>query len=334
MAKIKLTTHDWSVLKPKLGTTQIDLLTGNGFSMRYSSLFSYKSLFEKFLKKCTPTEVAAYNLFETTNFEQIQRTLEIAANLNRKFRLEIGNHTKLKTKLRDGLINTVRENHPSYSTEIHEQLIADSSIVKTFDKFFTTNYDLLSYYLILLINDTLEKKYWWKDNFSGGTSNRFNPLYQDQTKLFYLHGALVLLKSETKRARKITNAYNKDLLESITDKIKKGDMPLFVSGGNTFEKQSQINEDYYLGYCLQRLRDSSNTLLTFGFGFDADTDDHIIRAIFNSKRNDVIVAVRDTVGKATAWRSASDVQSIWDGISSKKPRLHFVSPETVFPLVS
>jgi hypothetical protein len=57
--------------------SEADILLGNGFSMNLSPKFSYVSLFDKFLNKCTHDQQILFRSFSTTNFEVIQHHLLI-----------------------------------------------------------------------------------------------------------------------------------------------------------------------------------------------------------------------------------------------------------------
>jgi hypothetical protein len=66
---------------------QADLLLGNNFSLNFSQLFNYDSLFENFLRGFAPDEAKVFRRFETTNFEHIQEQLLDAKKVNKIFGL-------------------------------------------------------------------------------------------------------------------------------------------------------------------------------------------------------------------------------------------------------
>ena len=64
-----------------------DLLLGNGFSLNITGHFAYESLFEEFLKLCTPSNRRIFSSFKTNNFERIQEILIDARKVNELFKI-------------------------------------------------------------------------------------------------------------------------------------------------------------------------------------------------------------------------------------------------------
>lgn len=85
-----------------------DLLLGNGFSLNFSALLNYGSLFEKFLDSCEPEDAELFRHFNTTNFESIQEQLLSAKKVNELFGLPTHPIDPAVRKLRDGLITSVQ----------------------------------------------------------------------------------------------------------------------------------------------------------------------------------------------------------------------------------
>ncbi len=78
----KLQIEPWENVKERFRGA--DLLLGNGFSINISSTFSYQSLFNEFLKTCYPREKEIFAKFNTTNFEDIMKSLGDAATVNNR----------------------------------------------------------------------------------------------------------------------------------------------------------------------------------------------------------------------------------------------------------
>jgi len=134
-----------------------DLLTGNGFSLRLSPNFSYKSLFTEFLKQCNSTESSQFQAFDTTNFEEIQYKLLSTKNVNSIYDIECPQIPPAVSKLRDGLIATIQANHPSASETNDSAITALSQSLDTFSNIYTLNYDLYMYRILELRYSKLQR---------------------------------------------------------------------------------------------------------------------------------------------------------------------------------
>lgn len=326
-----LAVLDWEEYKTNFADA--DLLLGNGFSLNFCDSFKYDSLFEVFLSKCSPTDKKIFEKFETSNFESIQESLLKAKFVNSIFGLstkEINNSIDI---LRNGLIETIESNHPR-TTDIDWGKLQKTS--KTFDHFndiFTLNYDLFLYNIIMISQDRFregEETRPYQDYFWGSYNANFlqfmdHQNYKHYKHVYYLHGALFLFK-RTYHDLKLRKKKNDDseLIEIISDTIKSGDIPLFVSEGTSDDKLNAITASNYLSFAKRKLKESENALAIYGASL-ANQDKHITDAI-NRKTREIAFFIY--VGEKTI----PEIESEQHLVQSKLPghEITFFNSKTLF----
>ncbi len=129
---------------------EADLLLGNGFSVNLAGHFNYKSLFDEFLKCCTPDECKIFKSLGTNNFELIQEMLMNANKVNRLFKIAMKHKIDDAIELlKNGLIKSIQNTHPNSSQIDWNQLQKLSIQLDNFGDIFTLNYDIFLYHMIL-----------------------------------------------------------------------------------------------------------------------------------------------------------------------------------------
>ena len=271
------------------------LLLGNGFSMAYDpSIFSYNAL-HNFIVKLDDDDLSIIlGVVETKNFEIIMQQLDNFASIAEAF----GAPKKLKdrisivrAKLKQSLLTAVKSLHPEHVFTVPEEKSKNCSIfLKTFldtkGKLFSTNYDLLLYW-ILMRNDIVShvdgcgkelenaderpspEDQVWSEPIWG--------VHRDEQNVFYLHGALPFFDKGYEITKEVYDHYNY-LLANISARMDKNEYPIFVTAGDGNQKLTQIFHNQYLTYCYDNLCNITGSLVTFGFNF-GEYDEHIINAI-------------------------------------------------------
>lgn len=271
------------------------LLLGNGFSIAYDSeIFSYNALHD-FLSGMDDDELSKIlRVIDTKNFEVIMQQLDTLSSLIDVF----GGDKKMKNKidfaiekLKSGLLQAVQDLHPEHVFMVPEnESKACAKFLNIFlgrgGKIFSTNYDLLLYW-VLMRNDTVAHVDGFGreptnfelniDNEDLEWSDLFWGINRESQNVFYLHGALPFFDtgSEILKEEYEKNTY---LLNKVSDRMERGEYPIFVTAGNGDDKLSHIMHNHYLSNCYDNLSEITGTLVTFGFNF-GQYDDHIIEAI-------------------------------------------------------
>ena len=273
-----------------------NLLLGNGFSTSYDGNISYEKIHRVIAKyiEINNDEIlsAFFEVVKSKNIENILYQMNIFYELYNKFE-GVSNFSEnvihaTKT-LKEFFIETVNDLQLSNVNDVNTD--KSEYIYKTFLSFFlkfenrdykifSTNYDLLLYW-ILMINKKRSTIAPFCDGFDssgwGGNKNGQN--------IFYLHGNLCIFKDNLQIIKKVAYDGLRSIKDQITDEIRNNNIyPIYVAAGDSSEKKQQIDENKYLRYCYNSLCEIQGSLVTFGFGF-SDADAHILEAIKKASKD-------------------------------------------------
>lgn len=264
-----------------------NLLLGNGFSISIEQKFNYSNLLDvaveklPFEKKLSVTLQELFSHLKTVDFEKVLNYLNIANKINNIYQnKEITESIEndmgiIRQAFVDGFIYT----HPRNILSISENHI---NFISKFDQIFTTNYDLLLYWIIM-------------DNFKSYKNDGFgyppvpvephlsHPIWLNELKqnTFYLHGSFHLYSSNYTYKEVATNYENEymPLLQKIKNKIDNNEYPLIVFEGSSAEKLLTINSNPYLEYSYSMLGKIKGCLFIFGSSLNLYSDKHIVDKI-------------------------------------------------------
>jgi hypothetical protein len=311
---------------------QRHLLLGNGFSMAYDSkIFSYNAL-SKFIENLEDEILQKiFNIIKTNNFELIMQQLDNFSQIAKVFNIDtsiIAKIDKASQTLKESLINAVKELHPEHVFSIPvEKSQACAAFLNTFIKaggnVFTTNYDLLLYWV--LMRNNIENKTDGFGRYKEDTGDyvpsedaNYSELIWGKNKenqnIHYLHGALPIFDNGVDIIKE-EYANHEYLLTNIKKRLNKKEYPIFVTAGNGHEKLSHIMHNQYLSYCFEHFSNIEGSLITFGFNF-GDYDTHIIDAINKASKKK-----KDENGK---WHM---LNSIYIGVYSESDYKHIQALE-------
>ncbi|HCC3215035.1 TPA: DUF4917 family protein, partial [Legionella pneumophila] len=284
------------------------ILLGNGFSISLCENFDYKYLYKQAQKLADEGEISISksikNLFDdinTCDFEKVLDHLNITIETIKHYpKAELLNRTLNKDK--DNLIaafyNTINSVHPKFQSDISPgTFIACLKILSNFNKIFTTNYDLLLYWIIMnRTNQHLDLFNLHDFDFSslphddGFTrdmnTNDFpkwnNNLSRGPQDVFYLHGSLFIINAIENFIKINNDSKDGRILEQIDKWLKDDQQPLIVLEGNYKDKAKKIYRHSYLRCCLNALSTLKGDLFLIGFSINDETDKHIIESIQES----------------------------------------------------
>lgn len=271
------------------------LIMGNGFSMAYDAkIFSYNALYN-FIEELNDEVLSKlFSVINNKNFELVMRELENFIEIAKIFNSDSGLITDLisaKEKLQNSLIQAVSEMHPEHVFEVSEEKSQQcfsfiSQYIEKGGKIFSTNYDLLLYWILMRNDSTIAidgfgKELLNPDEIKYGEEQEWSDLYwgknKEEQNIFYLHGNLPFFDTGTTIEKEVYKNRNY-LLDNIKDRMQKQDYPIFVTSGNGEEKLNHIMHNSYLIYCYDQLCSLDGYLVSFGFNF-GQYDNHIIEAI-------------------------------------------------------
>lgn len=313
---------------------KVNLLLGNGFSMKISPTFSYNSLFAHFLTKCNSIHQTLFNQFGTTNFELILEYLSYAHKVNSIFNQNVKKIETAIETLKNGLIDAINDVHPRKSqiNWSHIDRITDS--LQDFNDVFTTNYDLFLYHIIMKSKDKYRinnshrpyQDYFWGDYSTDYKEFKNFQQYTYYKHVYYLHGSLFIFNRDIVDLKIMLNNTNNELLDIITDKIKKYDFPIFVSEGTANDKIDAINRNNYLNFCLEQLQKSNKSFLVYGHSLSA-VDSHIFNAL-TKKPKDIVISLY-TNGK-TDIQIKSDKYNFLSKFNGYPNKITFIDSNSIF----
>jgi len=225
------------------------------------------------------------------------RLLLEASQVNEVLNIEDEKTKDYYYQLRDSLIATIRDIHPTYQSVEH-LLPKIANFLANFRTVLSLNYDLLVYWSMLIGNDNFECQ-WFKDCYVRGEFEKnFDYLYKPHssatgsTLVFYPHGSLFLATDIYGDEVKLIRSRDDCLVETILSKWQEKDyMPLFVSEGTTTEKFRAITRSNYLNTVYDAvLTKISDSLVIYGWSA-SEQDEHIFNAIDYQDVTDIAISV-------------------------------------------
>ena len=289
--------ENWSDIRDKFTNS---ILLGNGASIAIDERLSYRSLYEQVCEKegLNPEIINMFDYFSTTNFEFIMRILLEASQVNEVLNIADDKTREYYDEIREALIDTVRDIHPTYGTVEH-LLPRIATFLKRFDTVLSLNYDLLVYWSMLVGNDILEHQR-FKDCFVEGYFQKDfrwlrTPLRPGEhtTLVFYPHGSLFLATDIHNNEEKVSHSENEFLLETILTlwEEKEYYLPLFVSEGRSIDKFHAITSSNYLNTVYDSLLiEMEGSLVIYGWSA-SEQDEHILDALDHQGITDIAVSV-------------------------------------------
>lgn len=275
------------------------LLLGNGFSIGCDAVFKYDSLYDVAVKAGLSSRVQAlFKKHGTNNFEGIMRLLNDSHWVAKEYGLISGDDSEMlkdKDAIKKALISAVATTHlDDASTILPVKKRSASSFLQYYSNVFTTNYDLLLYWMVMDSGrDTFQ------DGFRNDPDDASSLIFSDppgrNQGIFYLHGALHLFYEDGEVKKHSWSKTGKKLTTLVREGLKAERYPLFVAEGDHKKKLDQIQRSSYLGYCLGKISRIEGPLVIYGHSLSFD--DHIVeRIVRNHKLSTVYIGLRDSEG--------------------------------------
>lgn len=321
------------VTKLKAKKRPMSLLMGNGFSMAYDrDIFSYNALYNFLVSKDDELLKKLFGAIKTKNFELVMQQLDTTLSILKAFGSDPALSDQIQSasqKLKETLLNSVQELHPEHVFKVPDgKSEACGAFLSQFlasgGQIFTTNYDLLLYWVLLRQGvpdhiDGFGKEVTNYEELKEGAEKEYSDLFwgpnRDEQNVHFLHGALHLFDARTSVIKE-QYSFDAYLLQNISARLQRGEYPIFVTAGTSEDKLEHIKHNQYLSFCYDKLSTLSGSLVTFGFNF-GQYDEHIIHAINRAKAN------RDIDAKL--W-------SIYIGVYTDADEAHIRSIEKKFKL--
>lgn len=268
-----------------LPTGRKHILLGNGFSIACDPVFRYASLYDAAIS--AGLSARAQSVFQrigTNNFEGVMRLLEDAQWVAEAYGLlDAGDSEILRDVeiVKRTLVEAVASSHlPHTGSLSDEKKLAAKAFLEPYYNVFTTNYDLLPYW----VNMSIPAGAIWGDGFRADAEVPdapyvvFTERLGSDRGLFYLHGALHLYIALGELRKHTWSRTGIPLTRLIAAGLSEGSYPLFVAEGTGEKKLEQIQRSGYLWYALDKFARLKGPLVVFGHSL-GDSDGHIANGI-------------------------------------------------------
>ncbi len=266
------------------------LLLGNGFSIACDPVFRYGSLYQAAVKAGLSRRAQLlFQRYGTNNFEGVMKLLDGSDWVARTYGLVKNKSSGMAEDLeviKGTLVTAISSSHLETPGDIVDgRKTSTAKFLEPFHVVFTTNYDLLLYWVVMHAGDPPP----FEDCFRADQDEPdvhylvFSQRLKDKRGLLYLHGALHLYLHNGELRKHTWTRSGQRLTELIRDGFAKGQYPLFVAEGSPEKKLEQIQGNGYLWYCLDKLRNIESPLVVFGHSL-GPSDNHISDAIVAARK--------------------------------------------------
>lgn len=277
------------------------LLLGNGFSRSLYEGFNYKNLYESAcgLKPGLSSELRdIFTDLDTSDFEKVLAHLNVSEKIIKHYKCQ-----EIYQKISEDLKN-IRNSFIESFTYIHpidQSFISDNTkknvlcFLANYSQIFTTNYDLLLYWILRYQDDKEHKTFTDNDGFNypglPGTPWLDKPIWINHEKqnFYYLHGAFHIFENENIYKLKWDGYDN--LVSQISENINNGTYPLIILEGKSSQKIKSINSNPYLWYSYEQLKKINDSIFILGCSLNKHSDQHIVDAIKHSKIKSIYFGV-------------------------------------------
>lgn len=276
---------EYDELRERLGHGRQHVLLGNGFSIACDPIFRYERLYDAAVEAgLSERAQAVFERLGTSNFERVMRLLEDAWWIAELYGLSDGSESEMLADVnivKETLVDAVADSHLAHTGLVaDEKKAAALEFLDPYYNVFTTNYDLLTYWVTM----SQEGGPTWQDGFRADPDDPDTPYVVFSERiggsrgLFYLHGALHLHVVKGELRKHCWSRTGVPLTQLIQEGLAAGQYPLFVAEGQPEAKLEQIQRTGYLWYALDKLSRVASPLVVFGHSLGA-SDRHIGDAI-------------------------------------------------------
>ncbi len=215
------------------------LLLGNGFSIACDPVFRYGSLYQAAVKAGLSRRAQLlFQRYGTNNFEGAMKLLDDSDWVARTYGLVKNKPSGMAEDLeviKRTLVAAISSSHLETPGDIADgRKTSTAKFLEPFHVVFTTNYDLLLYWVVMHAGDPPP----FEDCFRADQDEPdapylvFSQRLKDKRGLLYLHGALHLYLHNGELRKHSWTCSEQRLTELIRDGLAKGQYPLFVAEGS------------------------------------------------------------------------------------------------------
>lgn len=275
----EIADHGWS-----------GLLLGNGASIAVWDGFRYPSLYETSLARAdgglSAEDKRLFEAFRTENYEAVLSALRTTETVCGLLGLDAVEIRTRYDSIRHALIDAVNAVHVPWVSVPDETLRKIKMELLRYGTVYSTNYDLLVYWAVMVDSPDGFKDYLWGERFDITDTE----IWDKVTKVVYLHGALHLYRLSSGETFK-RHAGDQNLLTAFADGDWRGGLPLFIAEGSSEDKLRSIYGSDYLSFAFSKLSDHRGDLVILGHSL-GDNDKHLVNVMKSWDEKTLAIAIR------------------------------------------
>jgi hypothetical protein len=266
------------------GSSTRHILLGNGFSIGCDEVFRYPKLYDYAVKKGLSEK--AQKLFAylgTSNFEGVLRLLDDTKFVSEVYELVGCNSGKDidadLALIKNILVEVIAENHLDFPSMVSdEKKNCCAGFLRDYKHIFTTNYDLLLYWMLMHDLNNVAFSDGFRDAEDDHDILIFAAKLADDRGVLFLHGALHLFVAGGEVRKHSWNKSGVPILDLVRNGVRNKQYPLFIAEGDGEKKKDQIVRNGYLSYAWSKLKKIEAPLIVYGHSLSS-SDSHVTDAI-------------------------------------------------------
>jgi hypothetical protein len=260
------------------------ILVGNGASCAVWHGFRYKSLYDQscsaeMTTRLTAEAVRIFEALETHNFELVQSALKITSLVTQALGQNPATVEGLYLEIQNALVEAVKSVHIPWRNIPEDNLRAIKQGLLPYEFVYSTNYDLILYWSIMLDGPLGFTDYFFAPRFDLGNTE----IWGKVTKVLFLHGGLHLYRELSGETIKRKAQPCQNLLDLFGTPLEPSAVSLFISEGSWRDKLKSVYRSDYLSFAYSQFAKHRGPLVVFGQSLTADFDGHLIEAIRKSE---------------------------------------------------
>ncbi|HEX3355139.1 MAG TPA: DUF4917 family protein [Terriglobales bacterium] len=268
------------------------LLVGNGASCAVWGHFRYKSLYDQsrsdqMTNRLNAEAVHIFEALETHNFELVLSALKTTSLVNGAIGQDPAIAEGLYLVIQNALVEAVKSVHIPWANIPENNFRAIKESLIRYEFVYSTNYDLLLYWSIMLDEPLGFKDYFFGPRFDLGNTE----IWDKVTKILFLHGGLHLYRALSGETIKRKAEPGQNLLDLFGTPLEQFAVPLFITEGSSRDKLNSIYRSDYLSFAYSQFAKHRGPLVIFGQSLNAQFDGHLIDAIKHSEAKDLGISL-------------------------------------------
>jgi hypothetical protein len=272
----------------------VHTLLGNGFSIGCDPVFRYASLYRVAVANGLSARAQeVFGRIGTNNFEGVLRLLDDTLWVGQRYGLSGAGQAQIEEDIRiikNSLVHSIATTHLENAALVSDlKKAAALGFLNRFKNIFTTNYDLVLYWVILSPagGPTFGDGFHTPEEEQEAAYLLYTEPTGNRPGIYYLHGALHLYAAEGELRKHSWARTGRHLTDLIREGLTRGEYPLFVAEGLPGQKLTQIARHGYLSHCLNKFSHIQSPLVIYGHAL-GESDNHLLESLSHNPHLETI----------------------------------------------